>query len=465
MPKIAVWVPSVGNLKDLASWGIEAAWCNEGATPSSMSMFDYYQKVLAAGMHVWSFPYQACRNPGGMFSPDIVALQDEPVMHSMAPDAYHQQIATFQGFTGNKLPFVGNFEGDKFSMYKPADTAKPEILSTWKNVNAKHAPYFQNQPPGMINFLDFFIFNRPRYNADQTFDWYPLDNIFASIDFILQYQPEVGVICEASNQCIDVNSRAPNRAELRAEVIGSLIWGAKHIGYFIGRPGNKKPNWAISGTVEFAVPSDLVPEIKLLNKFMKDYEEILDNRINTVREVNLPFISRLWPSGHELILNRSKKSATTAAGVLYQPYEARLYKGNELLWSAAEASPSLPYTPPNPTPVPTPTPTPSTDTVPKADYDKLKIDYNAATSQVTSLTDTVTRLTDALNKSNTAVAQLKETLEASESSLSEVLSAINTLLRHSQNALATPAEPVSLPTNVPRDDNNGAGDNSPKTTG
>lgn len=441
MPETAIWLPNGTKASEYADLGIKNAWVNEAANPKTQTMFDYRKQFNAVNMGVWSFPYNKCTLPGGVWTPERVSMQDEPVMHGITPAVYAQQVKVFAELAPF-VPMVGNFEGDKFSIYKPsADEKDFTRLSTWKNVNLQQGPYFQNLPKDFIAFLDFFIFNRVRYSqtVPQTMTWYTFDNIFAGIDFILQYHDEVGVFIEASNQCIDPNSRAPNRGEMRAEAIGGLIWGAKYWAFFGERPGNKPANWETYGTKDDAIPPALRQEIKVLCDFVNQFESILDDRTGSVREVNTPFIGRKWPSGHELVLNLSKRQSTTTAGSIFEAYEARFYgPDGTVLWSDATTSPINQYV--SPPIVPTPAPIPPTQTVPKADYDKLMIDYQTTQARMASLQGTIETLLSDHNINVAAISDLKTRLAGREAQLSEIVTAIATLLRHSQDS-TTPGDP------------------------
>jgi hypothetical protein len=325
-----VWAPEA-NIDKLKEWkrrGATHAWINEGVNPQTVSLFDFKKMCEAAGLGLISYPAEKVVNPGGVkVTPDYVSLKDEPVMHAMTPKDIQAQALNFESLAPGVKDIL-NLQGDKFSKFGPPATD----ATTWKNLNDAQGPFVTLVKDYLeVVFFDFYIFNRPRYDANKKLiGYYGHSNIFACIDFLLQYHPEVGVIVECSNQVLDPNSRCPTPGEWRGETYGSIIWGAKHIGFFPQRPPSKYTSFFPTyGTVNDAVPPEIVMQMAAFANFC-DRNDFLFNT-KGVRNSKPPFISRMYENAYELTMNLSDSKATTGGGIQYQPYEVRLYNGGKLV--------------------------------------------------------------------------------------------------------------------------------------
>src|SRR5256885_1248241 len=89
-------------------------------------------------------------------------------------------------------------------------------------------------PISDIGFVDWYVKNR---NADR----YPMTHLWTAVERLVIWGKgkPVGAFVECSNQRIAPEGREPTVGEMRAEIIGSIIHGARLIAYFPESPGKK----------------------------------------------------------------------------------------------------------------------------------------------------------------------------------------------------------------------------------
>src|SRR5436853_5588542 len=196
-----IWCPTFEKLLDYAHNGYTACWMNEGTTPANIPYDQYFDRCKQVGLQVWSYPQQFCTNPGTQRrSPDRYSLKDETTLHKMAPSDINAQISQFLAV--EKKPLVLNLQGDKFARFLPKATDKEDVKMAWLAINQQQGPFFKSlaDHDDSLVFFDFYLKNRPRYTLDPKtgkpiltqFTWYDYTNLFACIDFGLQYHKQIG---------------------------------------------------------------------------------------------------------------------------------------------------------------------------------------------------------------------------------------------------------------------------------
>jgi hypothetical protein len=214
---IACWVPSMYDLEKWARRSITVAWFNQRINPKEKPLEEYIGKAHAAGLKMWRYPGEYMDpekdETFDAGDPTLVAysLLDEPIMHRKSVEDMKQQAADFRE-AKPKLKLVLNLEGDKFVMPNPG-----------QNVVDEHTGFMEAAD---IGFVDWYVKNR---NADR----YPLSHLWTAVERLVIWGKgkPVGAFIECSNQRIAPEGREPTVGEMRAEIVGSIIHGARLIAY------------------------------------------------------------------------------------------------------------------------------------------------------------------------------------------------------------------------------------------
>jgi hypothetical protein len=312
---IACWVPSMYDLQTWARRGITVAWFNQRINPKEKPLEEYIAKADAAGLKMWRYPgeYMEPEKDENFDShdPTLVAYSmiDEPVLHHMNPDAVKDQAKNFRE-AKPKLKLVLNLEGDKFVMPNPG-----------QNVIDEYTAYMEACD---IGFVDWYVKNR---NADR----YPLTHLWTAVERLVVWGKgkPVGAFIECSNQKIAPEGREPTVGEMRAEIVGSIIHGARLIAYFPEVPGKKQNKGKYFGVGNDGTPPELESEMVRINRRLQELAPILNDkgaRLTTLPEGLLGALRYHGGKAYLIVLNDDDEDKTKFAGEELEPYGWRVFQ-------------------------------------------------------------------------------------------------------------------------------------------
>jgi hypothetical protein len=311
---IACWVPSMYDLQTWARRGITVAWFNQRINPREKPLEDYIGKAAAAGLKMWRYPgeYMDPEKDENFDANDptlaAYSMIDEPVLHHMDPDAVKEQAKNFRE-AKPKLKLVLNLEGDKFVMPNPG-----------QNVIDQYTAYMEACD---IGFVDWYVKNR---NADR----YPLTHLWTAVERLVVWGKgkPVGAFIECSNQKIAPEGREPTVGEMRAEIIGSIIHGARLIAYFPEVPGKKQNKGKYFGGGNDGTPPELESEMVRINRRLQELAPILHDkgaRLTTLPEGLLGAVRYHGGKTYLIVLNDDDEDKAKFAGEEIEPYGWRVF--------------------------------------------------------------------------------------------------------------------------------------------
>jgi hypothetical protein len=312
---VACWVPSFFDLETWADRGINVAWFNQGLNPNNKTLDEYTNKAFSLGIKLWRYPDEYMVPPArkGFDQKDrtlaAYSLIDEPILHRKNPEDMKEQADAFRE-VNPKLKLVLNMEGDKFVMPNPP-----------QSVVDQHTGYMDACD---IGFVDWYIKNR---NADR----YPLSHLWTAVERLCVWgkTKPVGAFIECSNQRIAPEGREPTPAEMRAQIVGSIIHGARLIAYFPEVPGKKDNKGKQFGTGNDGTPPELEKEMIAINKQLQQLAPILHAPgARLASELPGEFIGAVrWYKGttYLIVLNDDPDAGGTFNGDTFGPYDWRVY--------------------------------------------------------------------------------------------------------------------------------------------
>jgi hypothetical protein len=311
---IACWVPSMYDLDKWAKRGINVAWFNQRINPKEKPLQEYVWKAQAAGLKMWRYPAEYMDPPlDPSFDdkdPTLVAysLLDEPILHKKSPEDMKDQALDFRK-ANPKLKLILNLEGDKFVMPDPG----PGVVG----------PHTEYMEACDIGFVDWYVKNR---NADR----YPLSHLWTAVERLVVWgkTKPVGAFIECSNQKIAPEGREPTVGEMRAQVAGSIIHGARLIAYFPQVPGKRENKGKYFGTGNDGTPPELEAEMIKINKQLQALAPILHargGRLTTLPEPMIGAVRFYKGTTYLIVLNNDDEETTTFNGEQIEPYDWRVY--------------------------------------------------------------------------------------------------------------------------------------------
>ena len=311
---IACWVPSMYDLDTWARRGITVAWFNQRINPKEKPLEEYIAKAQAAGLKMWRYPGEYMdpekAETFDASDPTLAAysLLDEPILHKKSAEDMKQQAADFRE-AKPKLKLIVNLEGDKFVMPNPG-----------QNVIDQHTGYMEAAD---IGFVDWYVKNR---NADR----YPLSHLWTAVERLVVWGKgkPVGAFIECSNQRIAPEGREPTVGEMRAEIVGSIIHGARLIAYFPESPGNKDNKGKQFGHGNDATPPQLEAEMIKINRRLQQLAPILHAkgaRLTSFPEGLLGAVRYYEGKTYLILLNDDDEDKITFSGEEIEPYGWRVF--------------------------------------------------------------------------------------------------------------------------------------------
>jgi hypothetical protein len=174
-----------------------------------------------------------------------------------------------------------------------------------------------------IGFVDWYVKNR---NADR----YPLSHLWTAVERLVVWgkTKPVGAFIECSNQRIAPEGREPTVGEMRAEIVGSIIHGARLIAYFPESPGRKDNKGKQFGNGNDATPPQLEEEMVKINRQLQQLAPILHAkgaRLTTLPEPLLGAVRDYNGTRYLIVLNNDSEEKTTFNGEELAPYDWRVY--------------------------------------------------------------------------------------------------------------------------------------------
>jgi hypothetical protein len=312
---VACWVPSFFDLEKWADRGINVAWFNQGLNPNNKSLDEYTNKAFSLGIKLWRYPDQHMVPPArkGFDEKDrtlaAYSLIDEPILHKMSAADVKDQADAFRE-VNPKMKLVLNMEGDKFVMPNPP----PSVVE-------QHTGYMDACD---IGFVDWYVKNR---NADR----YPLSHLWTAVERLCVWgkTKPVGAFIECSNQRIAPEGREPTPAEMRAQIVGSIIHGARLIAYFPEVPGKKDNKGRQFGNGNDGTPPELEKEMIAINRQLQQLAPILHAPgARLASELPGEFIGAVrWYKGttYLIVLNDDPDAGGEFNGEKFGPYDWRVY--------------------------------------------------------------------------------------------------------------------------------------------
>ncbi len=311
---IACWLPSIYDLDKWARRGINVAWFNQRLNPKERPLDEYINKARAAGLKMWRYPAEYMEPPADPSidakDPTLVAytLLDEPILHRKTPDDIKEQAKSFREINP-KLKLILNVEGDKFVQPKP----NPKVVED-------HTGYMEAAD---IGFVDWYVKNR---NADR----YPMTHLWTAVERLVVWGKgkPVGAFVECSNQKIAPDGREPTAGEMRAEIVGSIIYGARLIAYFPEPPGNKPNKGKQFGNGNDATPPELEREMVTINKQLQALAPILHAagaRLTTLPEPLIGAVRYYKGTTYLIVFNNDPEDKTNFNDETLDPYDWRVY--------------------------------------------------------------------------------------------------------------------------------------------
>jgi hypothetical protein len=311
---IACWLPSLYDLDKWVKRGVNVAWYNQRLNPKEKPLADYVARAQAAGIKTWRYPAEYMEPPADPAidtrDSSLVAysLLDEPILHRKTPEDMMDQAKAFRE-VNPKMKLILNLEGDKFVMPNPG----PKVV-------ADHTGYMEAAD---IGFVDWYVKNR---NADR----YPLSHLWTAVERLCIWGKgkPVGAFVECSNQKIAAEGREPTVGEMRGEIIGSIIHGARLIAYFPESPGQKQNKGKQFGNGNDATPPDLEREMVSLNKQLQSLAPILcadGARLTTLPEPLIGAVRDYKGNRYLIVFNNDDEDKTQFNGETLEPYDWRIY--------------------------------------------------------------------------------------------------------------------------------------------
>jgi len=311
---IACWLPSIYDLDKWVKRGVNVGWFNQRLNPKEKPLTDYIARAQAAGMKMWRYPAEYMEPPAdpGIDARDssLVAysLLDEPILHHKSPDDIMEQAKAFRE-VNPKMKLILNLEGDKFVMPNPG-----------AKVVADHTGYMEAAD---IGFVDWYVKNR---NADR----YPLSHLWTAVERLCIWGKgkPVGAFVECSNQKIAADGREPTVGEMRGEIVGSIIHGARLIAYFPESPGQKQNKGKQFGNGNDATPPDLEREMVSINKQLQSLAPILcadGARLTKLPEPLIGAVRYYKGNRYLIVFNNDDEEKTQFNGETLEPYDWRIY--------------------------------------------------------------------------------------------------------------------------------------------
>ncbi len=311
---IVCWVPSMYDLDKWAKRGINVAWFNQRINPKDKPLSEYVNKANSVGMKMWRYPAQymdpALDPSFDAKDPTLIAysLIDEPLLHHKTPADIKEQYDQFKA-ANPKMKVVLNLEGDKFVMPNPSQKVIDENTG------------FMNACD--IGFVDWYVKNR---NAGR----YPLSHLWTAVERLCVWGKgkPVGAFIECSNQKISEEGREPTVDEMRGEIIGSIIHGARLIAYFPESPGNKSNKGKQFGTGNDGTPPELETELVKINGQLQALAPILNAKGARLTTLPAPMIGavRIYKGTiYLIVMNNDDEQKTTFNSEAFGPYEWRVY--------------------------------------------------------------------------------------------------------------------------------------------
>jgi hypothetical protein len=311
---IACWVPSMYDLDKWAKRGITVTWFNQRINPKDKPLSEYVAKANALGLKMWRYPAQymdpALDPSFDAKDPTLIAysLIDEPLLHHKTPADIKEQADQFKA-ANPKMKVVLNLEGDKFVMPNPSQKVIDENTG------------FMNACD--IGFVDWYVKNR---NAGR----YPLSHLWTAVERLTVWSKgkPVGAFIECSNQKISPEGREPTPDEMRGEIIGSIIHGARLIAYFPESPGNKPNKGKQFGTGNDGTPPELEKELVTINHQLQSLAPILNAKGARLTTLPAPIIGaiRVYKGSlYLIVMNNDDEQKTTFNNEPLGPYEWRVY--------------------------------------------------------------------------------------------------------------------------------------------
>jgi hypothetical protein len=311
---IACWLPNIYDLDKWARRGINIAWFNQRLNPKEKSLEEYVNKCSAAGLKMWRYPAEFMEPPADPSfdakDPTLVAysLLDEPILHHKSPDDMKEQAKAFKE-SNPKLKLILNVEGDKFVQPNPS----PKVVE-------EHTGYMAAAD---IGFVDWYVKNR---NADR----YPMTHLWTAVERLVIWGKgkPVGAFVECSNQRIAPEGREPTVGEMRAEIVGSIIHGARLIAYFPESPGNKPNKGKQFGNGNDATPPELEREMVQINKQLQALAPVLHAsgaRLTTLPAPLIGAVRYYQGKTYLIVFNNDPETQTPFNGEMLEPYDWRVY--------------------------------------------------------------------------------------------------------------------------------------------
>jgi hypothetical protein len=311
---VACWVPSMYDLEKWAQRGINVAWFNQRLNPKEKPVAEYVNKANSVGMKMWRYPAEFMDPPlpadFDKNDPALIAysMLDEPVLHKKSAQDMKEQADAFRQ-ANPKMKLVLNLEGDKFVMPNPG----PGVVG----------PHTGFMEACDIGFVDWYVKNR---NADR----YPLSHLWTAVERLIIWGKgkPVGAFIECSNQKIAPEGREPTVGEMRGEIIGSIIYGARLIAYFPEVPGKKENKGKYFGSGNDGTPPELEKEMIEINKKLQELAPILHSGGARLTKLPEPLIGAVrWYKGttYLIVFNNEDEETTEFNGEKIPPYEWRIY--------------------------------------------------------------------------------------------------------------------------------------------
>jgi hypothetical protein len=311
---IACWVPSMYELDKWAKRGINVAWFNQRINPKEKPLAEYVAKAQAAGLKMWRYPAEFMEPPldrsfDAQDSTLIAySMLDEPVLHHKSPAEMMEQCKDFRE-SNPKMKLILNMEGDKFVMPNPS-----------QKVIDEYTAYMQACD---IAFVDWYVKNR---NADR----YPLSHLWTAVERLCLWSKgkPVGAFIECSNQRIAPEGREPTEGEMRAQIVGSIIHGARLIAYFPEVPGKKDNKGKKFGNGNDGTPPELEAEMVKINHQLQQLAPILHARgarLTTLPEPLIGAVRYYKGTRYLIVLNNDDEDKASFNGETLEPYDWRVY--------------------------------------------------------------------------------------------------------------------------------------------
>jgi hypothetical protein len=174
-----------------------------------------------------------------------------------------------------------------------------------------------------IGFVDWYVKN---VQADR----YPLSHLWTAVERLNVWgkTKAVGAFIECSNQKISEKGREPTVGEMRAEIIGSVIHGARLIAYFPQVPGKKQNIGHYFGTGNDGTPPELEAEQIKINRQLQALAPILlapGARLTKVKEPWLQAVRYYKGQTYLIVLNNDPDDKAEFNGETIEPYDWRVY--------------------------------------------------------------------------------------------------------------------------------------------